>query len=638
MSIPCILVEAIANIAGTETTLYLSTKGYVTGAADTPANTVYNPYIAGGVTLTEEITIDMSATMSYGDIELYNVAGELDAWLGYIWANRSVKVFNGFLGAARSSFTLVFDGVIDDIGSASRDRLNIKIRDKLQRLNCPVSDVKLGGTTANADSVIPLVFGEVCNITPLLINPATLQYQVHNGPIELIIEVRDNGVPIAGFTPNLAAGTFTLSASPAGVITCSVQGDKPSGVYNNTISTIVQRLALGYGKAATQFVSGDLDLTALALFDSLHVQPVGTYLSGRENVINVMQDLAASVGAAVTITRAGKLSLLYIAFPAFTAPVSTNELTNTSTFTGWTFNNLTVSGTPALLTNTVTNAEHRMYYTTGTSTAKTAIIELKANTANFACLSEGNSLGGNYCVFDLVNGVVSSSVGSVNASIIYLGDGWWRCQADMSAGSYGVLFALNIGETAAQAVPTTPYVGTLKSLYARNAYYGLTVAASGLTSLSATDMVESSFHIVSRIPVKSASKIGYCKNWTVQTNLQTGIPVDSKNYLSTEYLTTTKSNATVATNYKLDAEPIERDTDLIASLDAIQEASRDLTIYSTPRTIYGFEGFSQCLSLVLGQSVTLVHPRFGLSAGKTGIVTKLQPDWISFRCQVEVMI
>ena len=479
--IPCILVEVMASIAGVDTTLYLSTKGYVSGVTDTPANTVYMPAISGGVNVTEEISLDGNAAMAYGDIELYNVSGERDGWLDYIWSNRTVKVYKGYLGAARSTFTLLFDGVVDDIGSSSRDRINLKIRDKLQRLNGPVSDVKLGGTTANADVVLPLVFGEVCNITPLLTNPATLEYQVHDGAIESIIEVRDNGVPLPAttYTVNVADGKFTLNNAPAGVITCSVQGDKSFDyAYPNTISILIQRIATAYGKATTRFVAGDLDAANLSTFESAHTQAVGAYLSGRENVITVMQELAASVGAQVVITRAGKLALLQIAFPP--------------------------SGTPTAITN--------------------------------------------------------------------------------------------------------------------------------------VDMVQSSLHIARRIPVKSSVKLGYCKNWTVQANLQTGIPEASKALLSTEYLTVTQSNATVAANYKLDAEPVQVNTLLLGTDEATAEAIRQRDIYVTPRTIYGFEGFSQCLDLVLGQAVTLTHSRFGLSAGKTGIVTKLSPDWINLRVQVEVMI
>ncbi len=475
--IPCILVEVIASIAGVETTLYLSTKGYVSGAADSPANIVYMPAIAGGVQVTEEISLDGSAAMSYGDIELYNVSGERDGWLDYVWSNRSVKVFNGYLGAARSSFTLLFNGVIDDIGSSTRDRINLKIRDKLQRLNCPVSDAKLGGTKSNADTVLPLVFGEVCNITPLLTNPETLEYQVHNGAIERIIEVRDNGVPITTFTANLTTGKFVLTAAPAGVITCSVQGSKQE-TYVNTVSSVIQRLAMSYGKTATRLISIDMSLPILGRFDLDNTQAVGTYLSGRENVITVMQELAASIGAQIVINRSGKLSLLQISFPP-----------------------------------------------SGVATAITAV-----------------------------------------------------------------------------------------------------------------DMVQSSLHIVRRLPVKSSVKLGYCKNWTVQSNLQTGIPESSKDMLSTEFLTVTESNTAVAANYKLDAEPIQINTLLLSKEEATAEAARQLAIYSVPRTIYGFEGFSSCLDLILGQAVTLTHSRFGLSVGKTGIVTKLQPDWINFRVQVEVMI
>ena len=46
----------------------------------------------------------------------------------------------------------------------------------------------------------------------------------------------------------------------------------------------------------------------------------------------------------------------------------------------------------------------------------------------------------------------------------------------------------------------------------------------------------------------------------------------------------------------------------------------------------------QSLLLELGGTVTITHPRFGMSAGKTGIVAKLTPDWIKMRVGVEVLI
>jgi hypothetical protein len=477
-AVRCVLVEVDASIAGVETTHYLSTRGYTTGSADTPANTHYLPVIAGGVQLTEELSLDGAGGLSYGDIELYNLSGERDAWLGqdYVWVNRPIRVYLGDLRWPRADYQLIFDGIVADLDSKSRDRLNIKVRDKLQRLNSPVSDAKLGGSTPNADALIPLAFGEVSNITPLLSNPATHEYQVHNGPIEGIIEVRDNGVPVT-VTPHLSTGKFNLTAAPAGTITASIQGDKPSA-YSNTISVLVQRIATGYGKADTRFAAGDLDSSNLVDFETAHPQAVGVAVQSRENCISVIQALAASVGAQAVISRTGKLRLLQIALPP--------------------------GGTP---------------------------------------------------------------------------------------------------------VEITP-----------------------------ADMVQDSLHIVQRIDVRSSVKLGYCKNWTVQNGLQTGIPAEHRDLFADEYLTVTQSDSAVAAVYKLDAEPIQRDTLLLGTADADAEATRELDLYKTPRTVFGFEGFSRLLTLELGQAVTLTHPRFGLAAGKTGMVVKLQPDWINCRVNVEVLI
>lgn len=480
-AIRCLLVEAVANVSGTETNFYLSSKGYVTGAADAPANTVYLPGVAGGINVSEEITLDGSASMAYGDVEFYNVAGERDNWLDYVWSNRSIKVYLGDIHWPRADFQLIFDGVISDVDSKSRDRINLKIRDKLERLNSPVSDVKLGGAIANADNLIPLTFGEVFNVTPLLSNPATLEYQVHNGKIERIIEVRDNGVPITSYTNALATGKFTLTSAPAGVITASVQGFKYANfeeTYNNTVEKIIEDIVLNYGKAATRFYLADLDTDNLYNFNGVNQQPVGVYINGRENVITVIQQLAASIGAVAVMSRLGKLQLLKITFPP--------------------------TGTPTAITN--------------------------------------------------------------------------------------------------------------------------------------TDIVEDSLRLVTRVDVTSSVKLGYCKNWTVQNGLQTGIPEDHKDLLSQEFITITRTNNVVSALYKLDAEPIQRDTLLLSTADANAEADRHMEIFKTPRTVFGFEMLSNGLFLKLGDAVTLTHARFGLSAGKTGTVIKLQPDWMTSRVYVEVIL
>lgn len=314
-----VLIEARAQVAGVETTFYMSTKGgYTTGAAEVPANEIYHAIASVGVLYTEQISLTGSASLSAGDIEVENYNGARDNWTGYVWTNRQLQAWIGDPRWPRADFRMIFNGIIADIAPRGRNALSLKLRDKLQRLNTPATDAKLGGTTPNKDAILPLAFGECHNVTPLLVDPATLAYQVHAGPVEGIFEVRDNGVPVPATTNN-AAGTFTLAAQPFGTVTVSVQGDKPS-VYSNTAAKLVERLVTGYGKAADRFTAGDLDSANLAAFDAANPQPMGIPLPDRTNVLTACQALAGSVGAQLSMTRLGKLRLIRLALPAVGTP------------------------------------------------------------------------------------------------------------------------------------------------------------------------------------------------------------------------------------------------------------------------------------------------------------------------------
>lgn len=323
-AISIVLIEVSPLIAGVETTLYLSTHAYVTGASDTPANTAYSSVVNASPRFTERLSLTGQGGLSGGDVEIDNPNGERDTWLNYVWTNRPIKAWVGDPRWPRSDFRLVCDGVAANLDSKASDKLNILLRDNLQRLNTPVSEEKLGGTTPNKDMVRPLLFGECSNVTPLLIDPVNLVYQIHNGPVESIFEVRDNGQPIT-VTVNAAAGTFSLTGSPVGAITVSAQGDKPSGVYSNTISKLIQRIVTGYGKAGDAFTTADLDTANLAAFDTACPQPVGVYLQNRENVLTTINALASSVGAQAVMSRTGKLRLFQIALPASGTPTLITE-------------------------------------------------------------------------------------------------------------------------------------------------------------------------------------------------------------------------------------------------------------------------------------------------------------------------
>ena len=473
----CVLVEARALVAGVETLRYLSTENYVTGMNDTPANVAYWAVVSGGLKITEKMSLEGSASLSFGDIELDNSDGSLDEWLMDVWDGRPVEVFMGDVRWPRTEFRKLFSGTQARFGARDRGTLNLALRDKLQRLNTPVTDLRLGGIGDNKDRIIPVCFGECHNVEPLLINPVTLTYQVHTGAIEDIIEVRDNGVPVA-YVGDLANGKFSLPAQPSGLVTASIQGDKFAGVYTNRIAPIVRRLATGFGKAADRFAEAEVDGANFAAFDAAHPQPVGLYLYERANVLKACADLAGSVGAQMVPAADGLLRMLKL------GPVGLAPLT-----------------------------------------------------------------------------------------------------------------------------PTNP-----------------------------SHMAERSLRVADRPPVQAAVKIAYCKNWTVQKNLQTGIPEAHKNLFALEWLTRTATDAVVAERYRLSEEPVDAETMLLVEVDALAEATRRLALWSVQRTVFMYTGMPTMMLQQLGSGQLLTDGRFGLAAGKPGQIVGITRDWLEGRITLEVLV
>lgn len=335
-----VLLEVKVKSGGFETTRYLSTEAYVSASTDTPPDQYYEPILVSGLQFTERLDIEGTGGLSGGAIDIANYGGERDTWLDDIWDNRDVVAYIGDPTWNKSDFQMILNGVVATIDSASKDTLTLQLRDKMQRLNSPVTDQKIGGTGANKDEVVSLSFGEVFNVTPNLITDTNagptgsyLTYKVHNGTIEDILEVRDNGVPIASNNPNIgwsavtkdvSTGTFVTKNATFGVVTASVQGDK-SPTYVNTIAGVVKRLVTGYGTASTRYTSADIDATNFSDFDASHTQAVGAYLEGGTNLLTACQDIAKSVDARLVTSRTGLLRLIQVRIP------SASEVTYTIT-------------------------------------------------------------------------------------------------------------------------------------------------------------------------------------------------------------------------------------------------------------------------------------------------------------------
>ena len=473
-AIKLILVEVEdVLVGGVPTPFYFSNRTFISSPSDSPANVVYDPSISGGVTFTESMSLDGTADIGYGDIELINLDGSKDYLLDYVWVNRAISVYIGDPRLAKSEFRRIFSGHVENLYSRNQGTLNIVILDKLAKLAVPISDTVI----ADGDgTLVPLTFGECFNVPAALSNAATLEYTVHNGAIEDVIEVRDNGYPVS-ITKTLSNGKFTLSQAPYGKVTASVQGAK--GVtYANDIASIAANIISNYGPASSR-LAADIDYTNFSNFTTNNPQPVGLFLSSETTKLEACQRLASSVGAAVTCNSQGKIKLVKL---------------------------------------------------------------------------------------------------------------------------------------------TLPPSGTTTDVYP-------------------TDMLEDSFTVADKAPVKAAIKLNYCINWSTHTDdLAAGIATSNLNVFKSEWYSVDSKNVAVATDYSLPSVGFAEDTLLLTQADADDEADRRLALWATQRYIYEAVYFPHLMLTELGDGLKIHHYRFGLDAGKTGTVVRIERDWFNSRITIGVLI
>lgn len=658
----CVLVEVDVKLSGGSTvTRYLSNTGYVTAAGDTPANTLYLPYVAGGVKFTESLSLDGSFSLSYGDIELRNVNGELDTWLNDYWANRRIKIFIGDKTWIRDDFWQIFDGVTTGIDTRKRETINLKLSDKLQRLNNPVSEAKLGGATANADKLLPLLFGECHNIEPLLGDPTNHEYVIHNGPIESIIEVRDNGVPVA-FTPFLSTGRFRLSASPSGQITCSAQGAVPAVnlLQRSQGINFVQWAVNGVTNPAGSGTAPDGSAGAETVFE--------TATTANHLIAQGFTSVATSTYMFTAFVKAAGRSQF----------VMSNGTGTRSAYFDLAAGTVTQQTNATAYIIPMTNGWFRVAMSfAAVGTSETAQIFL-LNTPNGSTVYAGNAslglmiwgatveLGGllnSYTAASLdavQNTYLNSMPGIIRRMVCNFGNTTNRfTMTDIDHSSFETADRALMGQAASTATnqvgiylnERTNVLDACNRL-ASSLGYRLVMSRAGLlqlvrlalpqatagTSVTASDIADRSLFVSAMPPVKASCQIGYCKNWKTQDNVALGVTESHADLFEQEYLTVTVTDSAAASNYNLYVEPTTEETLLLTGADATTEATRRLNVWNVQRKQLKYKGFGHLMLEQLGNPQTITHARFGLSGGVTGQIIGITTDWLSQKAEIEVLI
>lgn len=346
-----ILIEVTGRIdaAGTVQTFYVATGSFVTSPTDTPASVAFEPRLIDPGTIGVHIFSDGqtggSTRLETGEVVLANLDGGLDTWINYSFDGGAITVRSGETGAAYpAGFTTLLIGTVEAV-DATWDKFIFRLRDKQWRLQLNALTVLYAGNnalpaglegTANdlGGKAKPKTYGVVYSEVPDFVNTSKLTYQVSNGAVTDIPAVYDSGVLVtkAGdhatsallqaaapavltYETCFAEGYFRLGTTPAGQVTADItQGAAAS---NRTVAQILKQLALDAG-----FASGEISAADVTALDTAAPQVVGVYPSPDASFLQVMDQVANSVGAWYGFDAAGVLRMGQLLAPTGTPVVT----------------------------------------------------------------------------------------------------------------------------------------------------------------------------------------------------------------------------------------------------------------------------------------------------------------------------
>jgi hypothetical protein len=613
-----VLVEAKYYADGSEQTRYFSNYPYISGPADTPANRAYDDILAD----IPSFRVGIDAPLAIGDIEIYNESGDLDGWLDDAWDGREVAVYLGDPSWSRNSFRQILSGIIADISAPSPDRLSLSIRDKKELLNVPVQS-NLFTEDPHQDTPKPLCLGWCFNVTPFLVDAASLTYQIHDGEVYDIYQVRDNGVPV-GYTKDLIHGKFTLGNSVA-----SVSVTQGGSGYAYDPPQVVITAEYGSGAAAVaNVVDGVIDSVTVTAGGFSYIVGATAQIVGGGGSGAILEVVVAgnSSIAAILVTNGGSGY-------AYTPPAVS--------FSGG--GGSGAAGYATIVDGAVASIEMTDGGTGYTSAPTVTISGGNGSGATAVALLSGAPAGKITCdVYGAKGGPAwpySPYYLKTAADLIqYLSTRSVLGEDDLNLPSFAALnaatVASNSNNLAVYLSDRRNMVEVFDELMASVGGYWyfdrlgrLTLwrldapTGTAVAEFDADDVLALGLRVVRReLPLKKI-RLGSSKNWTVQdrASLAGAVSETMREAYATEWWDIlTAENAGIATIHKGALEP-----DLIPTLlhqSISTEAARRAALHNTIRTVYEVELFAGPFQVELGDEIKLTHPRFGFENGAHAIV------------------
>lgn len=301
-----VLIEVAAFNTETqlaETLRFCDGLAYRTRPSETPANTLYRPFILdpGWTRVDVYSRPGQYGHVTPGEVVLDDSSGTLGAQLiNYAFDGRSIVIRIGDRGAAYpSGYVTILNGVMDGQPSFSWGKITLRPADLTAELKRPLQSERYAGNNVLPDGlegvddlkgkVKPIVMGFASNMTPILVNTSKLIFHVSiavDGEYSSVGQARDKGIllsyggsyasmadllddaqaPSAGYYKDYcsaADGTYLrLGSSPVGGLTIDVFSALDSPL---THAQIWKRLLLYAGVDSSNISSADVTALDSAL-------------------------------------------------------------------------------------------------------------------------------------------------------------------------------------------------------------------------------------------------------------------------------------------------------------------------------------------------------------------------------------
>jgi hypothetical protein len=320
-----------------------SDRGWTSAPDDTLANVHFHGRATQPLALQWALPLspeDEAQAAVAAEVSIENRDGGDDRTAEFGVDGRVVVVKRGARTDAYADFATVFSGY-GVTWQLSGDQLHLALRERGHALAVPLT-ARYGGT-GGADGTaeiegrpIPALYGICRNVTPVLVVPASLIFQVHFGRIFAVSAVYDRGVAlvfdadyanyaalaaatIAGgkYGTCLAEGTFRLGSSPSFPVTADVQGDATvavadGGGYVGSPVLIAKRILLDRGGLAL----AELDVDAMDATFAVSAGASGMYFTDSVTVEEAISAVCRGAFLRWGQNRDGTIGIWRIAPPS----------------------------------------------------------------------------------------------------------------------------------------------------------------------------------------------------------------------------------------------------------------------------------------------------------------------------------